>query len=750
MAALDRAFGRIFAVLVALVVLEFWFGARTLSGQRPGSVAANLLLSLVLLGQAAWALRRPLTQRDLDAMAVATGALLLVSRFLAAPGSPFLDQAAYLLVGPAAIAWPALSRRFVVPVPILLVVIATGTWHPSGQLAVEQAVATLATVAFAGFAARLIRAGARRADAEADVLARQLAAQDAALATEEAERRAANAVHDDVLSVLRALSVPGQALPWRVLVAKAERAQAALARQVPGGSRGFGGLGPALRRQAGQIATDLDVTCDLDGDLDVPPPVAEALSAAAGEALRNVAAHAGVRAAAISASADGSGGVSVTVRDSGTGFDPAHVAAASSGLRNSVRARVLDVGGRAEVISAPGRGTAVVLTWSPPPAAAAAAVDLFAWARRLAPPPSLVFLGFMAPVLASSLIDLCLRWPDLRWPAAGVAAFAGLLVLAVECARSISRVHMTRLAAVGMTAGVTVLAAVGSLAVAPGAADGFAFWVSGESAIVVAVVYFLRGPGFGLTALVLDLAAVGAGVLVTGGGLPRGAWVPILASPVLGTGLAVGMRAAFRGLASYTERQLEEYREGVRRQARAEAVSRADSAALENARRVAGPVLSRVTSGEPPSAPVRMAAALASATLRDELLAPGFLTGDLAGLVRAARACGALVTVDIARRGSAALMDTARRLLTAALAPAGAVADATLHVYPVTEGHPALLLLHLHWRETADHAALHAFARECGAQASDLGDRESLVRLQAAPRELAGATRFNARPPEMN
>lgn len=739
MAALDRAFGRIFAVIAFLVVLEFWFDARTLSGQRPGSLAANLLLSLVLLGQAARALRRPLTQQDLNAMAVATGALLLLARSLAAAGSPFLDQAAYLLVGPAAIAWPALSRRFVAPVPVLLVVIATGTWHPSGQLAVEQAVATLATVAFAGFAARLIRAGARRADAEADVLARRMAAQDAALAAEEAERRAANAVHDDVISVLRALSIPGQALPWSVLVAKARRAQLALARQLSGGSRAFGGLGPALRRQALQIATDLDVTCDIDGDLDIPPAVAEALSAAVGEALRNVAAHAGVRAATITASGDGSGGVSVTVRDTGTGFDPAQVGAASSGLRNSIRSRVRDAGGRAEVISSPGRGTSVVLAWSPPPPATAVAVDLFAWVRRLAPPPSLVFLGFMAPVLASSLIDLCLRWPDLRWQAAGAAAFAGLLILAVECARSVSRVHMTRVAAVGMTAGVTALAAVGSLAVAPGTADGYAYLVSGESAIAVAVVYFLRGPVLGLTALVLDLAAIGAGLLVTGGGLPRGAWVPVLASPVLGAGLAVGMRAAFRGLASYTERQLEEYREGVRRQARAEAVSRADSAALENARRVAGPVLSRVTSGEPPSAPLRMAAALASATLRDELLAPGFLTDDLAGLVRAARTSGALITVDIARQGDAALMDTARRLLTAALAPAGALADATLHVYPVTEGHPALLLLHLHWWEAADTAALRTFARECGALVSDLDDRESLVRLQAAPRELAGA-----------
>jgi hypothetical protein len=68
----------------------------------------------------------------------------------------------------------------------------------------------------------LLRAGARRADADADALSRRMAAQDAALAAEEAERRAANAVHDDVLSVLRAVSLDGRSLPWSVVVSKAQ------------------------------------------------------------------------------------------------------------------------------------------------------------------------------------------------------------------------------------------------------------------------------------------------------------------------------------------------------------------------------------------------------------------------------------------------------------------------------------------------------------------------------------------------
>ena len=50
-------FGRIFAVFIALIVVVFWFSSATLAGQRPGSMVANLLLSVLLIWQALRALR---------------------------------------------------------------------------------------------------------------------------------------------------------------------------------------------------------------------------------------------------------------------------------------------------------------------------------------------------------------------------------------------------------------------------------------------------------------------------------------------------------------------------------------------------------------------------------------------------------------------------------------------------------------------------------------------------------------------
>jgi signal transduction histidine kinase len=732
-ATLERAIGRIFGAVALAIVLQFWVSSGPMGGQRAGSLAASLLLSGLLVGQALLAFRRPPSQRDVNLLAAATVVLVIAARILAVPGSPFLEQEAYVMVVPTAAAWAVWSPApLAIPVPLLLMILGTGLWQPGASLAAEQVVAAGPTVIVAGVAARFMRAGARQADAAADHLSRQLAVQDAALAAEEAERRAANSVHDDVLSVLRAVAVTDQPLPWSVLVAKARQAQTALTRRVRPGERGLLDLGFELRRQAQEVTPELAIRWRVGRDLEVPAAQAEALCGAAGELLRNVVAHAGVRDVAATVRSDGSGGVEVTISDDGVGFDPAQVGPLSRGLQNSVLGRLRDAGGNAEVSSSPGQGTTVVLTWRPAEQSGAAAVDPLEWARRLAPSPQLIFLSFMVPVLLSGLLLLGLRWQDMRWQAAAAAVCASTVGLAVICSRHLSQVQMTRRVAVSLTAAVTVLAAVGSLAVAPGTTDPFAFWVSGNTGIVIAAIYFIRGPVPGLTALALDLAALAAGVLACGSAVALGARASILGAPVIGAGFAIGFRAAFRGLSNSTESQLARYRERLSWQARAEAISRVDQTALEYARRVAGPVLAMTASAQAPDPALRLEATLANATLRDELLAPRFLTSALAKSIRAARTAGARITVDFARQGDATLVETARALLAAALADLGESGQVVLQVHPPAKGHPALLILHVRGQQS-DHGALRLRARECGALISDLGDYEFLVRLQPGP-----------------
>jgi signal transduction histidine kinase len=82
--------------------------------------------------------------------------------------------------------------------------------------------------------------------------------------------------------------------------------------------------------------------------------------AATREALVNAAKHSGAARLDVFAEvADGS--LSVFVRDTGRGFDPAAVADDRRGLRDSVVARVERAGGRVTIASAPGEGTEIEL-----------------------------------------------------------------------------------------------------------------------------------------------------------------------------------------------------------------------------------------------------------------------------------------------------------------------------------------------------------------------------------------------------
>ncbi|MFD7693431.1 MacS family sensor histidine kinase [Streptomyces sp. NPDC059805] len=97
----------------------------------------------------------------------------------------------------------------------------------------------------------------------------------------------------------------------------------------------------------------------------LPPAAARELTAAVGAALDNVRAHAGAEARAWILVEDEPGEVVVTVRDDGPGIPEGRLAEAEGegrlGVALSIRGRLRDLGGTAEVISVPGQGTEVEL-----------------------------------------------------------------------------------------------------------------------------------------------------------------------------------------------------------------------------------------------------------------------------------------------------------------------------------------------------------------------------------------------------
>ncbi len=128
-----------------------------------------------------------------------------------------------------------------------------------------------------------------------------------------------------------------------------------------------GTLEERLRRVADRVgrANDLAITISVldDGDEAASSEaVLTALAAATGEALTNVAKHAEATRAVVFAEVDDDGVIFVSVRDDGRGFDPGKMGD-RRGISDSIRARLQEVGARAEVTSAPGAGTEVKM-WS--------------------------------------------------------------------------------------------------------------------------------------------------------------------------------------------------------------------------------------------------------------------------------------------------------------------------------------------------------------------------------------------------
>jgi hypothetical protein len=135
----------------------------------------------------------------------------------------------------------------------------------------------------------------------------------------------------------------------------------------------------------------------------------------------------------------------------------------------------------------------------------------------------------------------------------------------------------------------------------------------------------------------------------------------------------------------------------------------------------------RATAGLAPATTVPAAAG----TL---MIVPG-TTDRLAERVRAACIAGARVTVDVSRKGDAALSLTARDLFAGALAGLGAD-DVKLQVHPRPKDCRPCSCLRLHSARSG-YLALRRTTIERGAVVSDLADHELLLRLQSSAERTA-------------
>jgi signal transduction histidine kinase len=192
--------------------------------------------------------------------------------------------------------------------------------------------------------------------------------------TEAQRRQGARLLHDTVLATLTLLAHSGVGVAASALQQQAGE-DARLLRQLRLGaspvphSSGVYNLDPveesalgttleSVKQRFGRMG--LEVSWHGTGQVLLPSDVLDAFLLALAECLENVRRHSGVTDAHVTITDDEST-VRAMVTDAGVGFDLKDIDEARLGFKDSVVARLQDVGGNARLFSSPGAGTTVVL-----------------------------------------------------------------------------------------------------------------------------------------------------------------------------------------------------------------------------------------------------------------------------------------------------------------------------------------------------------------------------------------------------
>lgn len=329
---------------------------------------ADLAAAGVVIGWSlVYAVRLPVAPaRWITAADVLLICLLCLSQGALVPQSAIADGTSWVM---AVLSMSAATYQWHTSAPAgalgtLLVVGAylTGTaiWYPSWEAGWLPA--TLWVLAEAGLSRGvwlLLRHGGRRADAYLAANEKARIAVAVAQARQADEREQLARLHDTAAATLLVIGAGALSQQHSWVAGQARRDLAVLQAGLTPPGPGLVELDRLLLTVTSQ--SGITVQHDLEPAV-VPAPVAAAISGGVGEALRNVARHAGTDEASLRLTAGDR--VLVEVRDAGTGFDPGRVPASRRGISESVIARMQRAGGLGAVVSAPGQGTVVRLEWA--------------------------------------------------------------------------------------------------------------------------------------------------------------------------------------------------------------------------------------------------------------------------------------------------------------------------------------------------------------------------------------------------
>lgn len=475
----------------------------------------------------------------------------------------------------------------------------------------------------------------------------ELAAQQAST---RAQHEANSFIHDHILSALIAVA---NGLPDReALRDSARQALDSLSTETtvasPVAARTLlNDVAGCVGAMAGDIRTDVL----LAREHEIPPEVAQAITEATLEAVRNSLRHAGDDAAVtrtVTLTSDACG-VTIEVNDNGCGFDPAVDGRGRHGVSGSIIARMQDVGGRATVDSAPREGTCITLRWRPlldsanrqRPEREAAQNEAASWERSLS--ASMESAGARAIAAGLALVHFillvyeCAVHSYWHWPPAALS-FIALLLPTILLLKTWPDALLPR-------------------------------WVARLTVIVIGAVNFLVLPQIITTGWPGYASwCTGAGNDLSCGLLMRGrsvyAWAGSAATTltiiywVFSTGRPLLMiftymlghyftLVSWHGVAHLSTRATTQIAATQRETARLQAQQRAHEEAdrimtsrMAAVRQRVTPLLPQIADGKAPTPKLRSQAYLLEAELRDEIRAPFFTGTSIVTSAQAARRRG--------------------------------------------------------------------------------------------------------------
>jgi len=590
---------------------------------------------------------------------VAVACVLAATRLLpiAAPGDalarmhPMLGW--YFVI--AAAAAVVLTRRwrfiFVVALaPLLLMVNATAI----GELqfvSVEDVMLDMTTnLATIGALTWLLRL-AETSDASGAQQRAQAVELAAHQASTRAQHEANSFIHDHILSALIAVA---NGLPDRAALRD-------IARQALDSlSAGTTEVSPVTARtllndvagRVGAMAGDICTDVVLIREHEIPPEVAQAITEATLEAVRNSLRHAGSDDAPVMRRvtlASDACGISIEVSDDGCGFDPAVAGRGRHGVSGSIIARMQDVGGRATVDSAPGEGACVTLRWRPlvdsadpqRPERDAAQSEAASWERSLS--ASMESAGARAIAAGLALVHFillvyeCAVHSYWHWPPAALS-FIALLPPAVLLLKTWPDALLPRWVA-QLT--VVVIAAVNFLVlpqIITTGWPGYASWCTGAGSDLSRGLLMRGRPVYAWAGSAATTLATAYWVISTGRPLL------MIFTYMLGHYFTL---VSWHGVAHLSTRATTQIAATQRETARLQAQQRAHEEAdrimtsrMASVRQRVTPLLTQIANGKAPTPKLRSQAYLLEAELRDEIRAPFFTGTSIVTSAQAARRRG--------------------------------------------------------------------------------------------------------------